>query len=522
MSKPKSLKDMFINQEINLNNTKSYALDNIISEGISFKGNSMTRAVIYARYSAGPNQTDQSIDGQLRTCEQYIKNKGFSYIGHYADRHISGKTDKRPEFQKMINDAEQGLFDVLVVYSTDRFSRSKYDSAIYKKKLANLGIKICYAAENIPDGPEGILMEALMEGWAQYYSEELSRKIKRGMRESEMKAKWLGGFGKPLGYTITDDKNFKVDPKTSPYVIEVYKMYLAGDNYASIRRYLSRNGIRTPAGNEYKTDAIKRILRNKLYIGTYTHGETELENAVPRIMDDSLFYKVQKKMKTTKKPYTTKGEFLLSGKLYCAACGEKMSGTSGTSKTGTVHYYYKCKNKCRKNISREKLENFIVEQVKSTFSKPTELDSLTNKLFILQNNENAAEETTEAQTKALRDVTRQINNITNALANRPDSAALLDKLDELEAQKSDLKLEIAANKKRPTLSPEAIKAGLQVFLDGFYFDDEETTKKRILEAFVHKVVLSDSSVIIQFNIGDTDGLKTTDLIEFDQTTDWWK
>ena len=90
------------------------------------------KAVIYARYSAGPNQTDQSIDGQLRICKQYIKNKGLEYIGHYADRHISGKTDNRPEFQRMITDAESKKFSVLVVYSTDRFSRSKYDSAIYQ------------------------------------------------------------------------------------------------------------------------------------------------------------------------------------------------------------------------------------------------------------------------------------------------------------------------------------------------------------------------------------------------------
>lgn len=481
----------------------------------------MTKAVIYARYSAGSNQTDQSIEGQLRICKQFIKDKNFTYLGHYADKHISGKTDKRPEFQRMISDAEQGSFDVLVVYSTDRFSRNKYDSAIYKKKLSDLGIKIYYAAENIPEGPEGILMEALMEGWAQYYSEELSRKIKRGLRESELKGKYLGGFGKPVGYKITENKDFEIDPVTAPHVIEIYKKYLNGDSYAELGRYLARNGIRTPSGNAYKTDAIKRILTNKLYIGTYTHGEVELENAVPRIMDDKLFYRVQKMMETTKRSKTRKGEFLLTGKLYCAACGEIMTGTSGTSKTGDIHYYYKCKNKCRKAIPRDKLEGFIVEQVKSTFNEPAELDDLANKVFILQNNENASEEASESQTKALRDVNRQISNITNALANRPDSTALLNKLDDLEAQKEELETEIAINKKGPTLSLEAIKAGLQVFLDGFYFDDAETTKKRILEAFIHKVVLSDSSVIIQFNIGCPEGLKTTDLIEFDQSDSWW-
>lgn len=121
----------------------------------------MKKAVIYARYSAGSGQTDQSIEGQVRECKSYIKQQGFELVGTYADRHITGRTDRRPEFQRMITDAETGKFDVVVVYTTDRFSRSKYDSVVYKKQLKDLGIQICYAAENIPDGPEGILLEEI-------------------------------------------------------------------------------------------------------------------------------------------------------------------------------------------------------------------------------------------------------------------------------------------------------------------------------------------------------------------------
>jgi len=481
------------------------------------------RAVIYARYSAGANQTDQSIEGQLRVCKQYIENKGLSYTGHYADRHISGKTDKRPEFQRMISDAESGSFDVLVVYSTDRFSRNKYDSAIYKKRLAELGIKIYYAAENIPDGPEGVLMESLMEGWAQYYSEELSRKIKRGMHESEMKAKYLGGFGWPPGYRITPERDFEIDEAAAPHVVEVYKMYLAGRTYADISRYLCRNGIKTRAGNIYSTGAVKRLLTNKLYIGTYAHGEVVIEDAVPRILDDKLFYEVQKKMKKNERPQVRRGDFLLSGKLYCAACGGKMTGISGTSRTGDLHYYYTCKNgKCRKPIVKDKLENFIVEQVREVFTSPSEFEALADKVFALQSEKNASQDDSAALKKRLQSVSRQISNITNAIASKSDSPALLEKLSELEVQKEDLRMEIATTKKGPTLSREAIEAGLKVFLDGFYFDDEETSKKRILEAFIHKVVLSDSSVIVQFNVGDdAEGLKTTELIEFDQSEAWW-
>lgn len=474
------------------------------------------RAVIYARYSAGPNQTDQSIDGQLRICKQYIENKGYEYTGYYADRHISGKTDNRPEFQRMITDAEAKRFGVLVVYSTDRFSRNKYDSAIYKKKLKDLGIKICYAAENIPEGPEGILMEALMEGWAQYYSEELSRKIKRGMHETALKAKYLGSYP-PIGYKINENKDYIVDEDIAPHVVEVFKMFLKGSTYAELGRYLSGKGFRTNAGKVFSGQTIKRTLANERYIGTYINSGVKIENAIPAIVDKGLFYEVQKKMKEEKKNYAKKGDFALSGKLFCGKCGKPMTGTSGTSKTGKAHYYYTCKNKCRKNISRNKLEGFIVEQVREVFSSPSEIDSLVDKLFILQQAKNASEDESGAQRDKLKDVNKQISNLVNAIAARPDSQALLSKLDELEDLKADLEIDIATNKKGPSLSKDAIRAGLQVFLDGFYFDDKKASRKRLIDAFIYKVVVFDSGTIIWFNIGDGDDLKTTDLIEFDQS-----
>lgn len=473
------------------------------------------KAVIYARYSAGPNQTDQSIDGQLRICKQYIKNKGLEYIGHYADRHISGKTDNRPEFQRMITDAEAKKFSVLVVYSTDRFSRSKYDSAIYKKKLKDLGIKICYAAENIPEGPEGILMEALMEGWAQYYSEELSRKIKRGMHESAMKAKYLGSYP-PIGYKINDDKDYIVDEDMAPHIVEVFKRFLQGATYADLGRYLSSKGFRTNAGKVFSGQTIKRTLMSERYIGTYINSGVRIENAIPAIVDKDLFYEVQKKMKSEKKNHSKKGNFALSGKLYCGACKNPMTGASGTSKTGAVHYYYVCRSKCRKNINRDKLESFVVEQVRKVFSSSSELDLLADKLFALQTERNASENDSGAQKNKLKDVNKQIDNLVIAIASRPDSQALLSKLDELEDLKADLEIDIATNKKRPMLSYEEIRSGLELFLKGFNFDDEMTTRKRIIDAFVHKVIIYDSGITIQFNVGDGDELKTTDLIEFDQ------
>ena len=114
--------------------------------------------VIYARYSAGPRQTDQSIDGQLRVCTEFCKQRGLTVVDTYCDRHISGRTDERPEFQRLIADAKAHKFEAVVVYKTDRFARNKYDSAIYKRELRRNGIQIFYAAESrLPERPWSIL-----------------------------------------------------------------------------------------------------------------------------------------------------------------------------------------------------------------------------------------------------------------------------------------------------------------------------------------------------------------------------
>lgn len=146
------------------------------------------RTVIYARYSEGGKQTEQSIEGQVRECKEYAKAQGLTIVDKYIDRHITGKTDHRPNFQRMIKDSSKHLFDAVLVWKTDRFARNRYDSAIYKNALKKNGVKVLYAKENIPDGPEGIILESMLEGMAEYYSAELSQKIKRGMRKAPTNA----------------------------------------------------------------------------------------------------------------------------------------------------------------------------------------------------------------------------------------------------------------------------------------------------------------------------------------------
>ena len=180
----------------------------------------MKNAVIYARYSS-TNQNEQSIDGQLRECRAFAEREGYTVIETYVDRALTGRNDNRPDFQRMIIDAKKRQFQYVIVYKLDRFARNRYDSAIYKHKLKQCGVKVISATENISDNPEGVILEAVLEASAEYYSLELSQKIKRGYRESMMKGNYIGG-SVPLGYKVVN-KKLVIDEATEHIIKAISK-----------------------------------------------------------------------------------------------------------------------------------------------------------------------------------------------------------------------------------------------------------------------------------------------------------
>ena len=164
--------------------------------------------VIYARYSSHA-QRDVSIEQQVADCEAYAKMNNLRVVKVYADRALSGTSDKRPEFQKMLRDAERGRWSYVLCWKVDRFARNRYDSATYKFRLKRYGVRVIYAKESIPDGPEGILLESVLEGSAEYYSANLSQNIKRGMRYNALACKVNNG-SMPFGYCKGPDGRFAI------------------------------------------------------------------------------------------------------------------------------------------------------------------------------------------------------------------------------------------------------------------------------------------------------------------------
>ena len=223
--------------------------------------------VIYARYSSD-NQREESIDGQLRECQAFARKTDITLLEPYIDRALSAKTDNRPNFQKMIKDSASKKFDVVIVWKLDRFARNRYDSAHYKSVLRKNGVRVMSATESISEGAEGILLESMLEGMAEYYSAELSEKVVRGLTENALKCKYNGGKI-PIGYHIDENQFYQINPVTAPAVLEAFQKYANGATMQEITDELNIKGIRTTQGTKVTLNTVTRMLHNRKYIGEY-------------------------------------------------------------------------------------------------------------------------------------------------------------------------------------------------------------------------------------------------------------
>ena len=224
---------------------------------------------IYARYSNGPNQTDQSIEGQVADCRAYAERNGIQIVEIYADRHISGKSIVgRNEFQRMLHDAEQHRFECVIVWKIDRFGRDRQDIAISKMKLKKAGVRLMYAEEAVPEGPEGIILESVLEGLAEYYSADLRQKILRGMRETAKKGQYCGQ-PLPIGYAVDEDRHIIIDEEKAAVVREAFQMHIAGAQTKELIELFRKNGITGRRGRPISQAVIYRMLRNEKYLGRF-------------------------------------------------------------------------------------------------------------------------------------------------------------------------------------------------------------------------------------------------------------
>ena len=349
----------------------------------------MKTAVIYARYSSD-SQTEQSIEGQLRVCEEFAQRNNIIILNTYIDRAMTGTNDNRPDFQQMIKDSANKEWQYVIVYKLDRFSRNKYETAKNKKILRDNGVKLLSAMENIPDTPEGIILESLLEGMAEYYSAELAQKVKRGMHETRLKGNFQGGT-LPYGYKLNGRK-IEIDETTVEVVRFIFKQYAMGKFVRNIIEELNSKGI-YKNGKPFALNTIYGILKNEKYTGIYRKNNEVYENMFPQIIDNETFEKVRARSKVNHYgKRSIKTIYLLRNKLVCGYCGKPISAESGTTRLGKKINYYKCigkkkyHNGCiKETIRQDILEDYILKIIITELSKPKVQHTMIKRLMDIQN-----------------------------------------------------------------------------------------------------------------------------------------
>lgn len=299
------------------------------------------RAAAYPRYSSD-NQREESIVAQMRAIEEYCKRKGYTLVATYPDEARSATTDQRPEFQKMIQDSEKGLFEVIVVHKFDRFARDRYDSAYYKRLLNKNGVRLESVLEQLDDSPESVILESVLEGMAEYYSKNLAREARKGMLENAKNALHAGGRP-PYGLKLNGNMKYEIDEERAKAVQIYFHGIKSGMSVARIAQTLNEQGFRTQTGRKFTNNSFQSWASNRKYKGDYTwdvsakkradgkrntndkkplQEQTIIPNAIPAIIEPELWDEVNKMMQLRKqKPGAMKTKicYLLTEKLSVAS-----------------------------------------------------------------------------------------------------------------------------------------------------------------------------------------------------------
>ena len=490
--------------------------------------------VIYARYSSH-NQTEQSIEGQIKVCREYAERNKYNIIHIYKDEARSGKNDSREQFQKMIEDSAKKQFEGILVYQLDRFARNRYDSATYKAKLKKNGVRVYSAKENISDDASGILMESVLEGMAEYYSVELGQKVKRGMGINADNCFYNGG-AVPLGFTLIEvnsaytdkmgrpvkKKKYVLDEEKAPLIKQAFEMYANGHLMKEVFEWLNHKGIRTNTGKKFTKSSLRSIFNNKKYKGTYFYDGVEIEDGMPRIVNDVTFDRVQERLKkNAQAPSRTKAKelYLLTTKLFCGTCKEMMTGTSGTSQNREIHHYYTCKGRkehnCnRKNVKKDYIEELVLDLARKELTEEN-IEIIAKAVY-----ETAYKKQDHSRIKQLQ---REILKLQKGRDNLFDSLkicydndvkqSIFEEISKMEQQRRELEFQI---KEEESNIFQISEKDIKNFLTGLRNGDNNSKKYRqmIIDVLVYRVYLYDTHITIVYTIQNDNGERVTKDIPF--------
>lgn len=469
--------------------------------------NSIITGAIYARYSSH-SQKEESIEQQIEECTAFAEANGVTVTEIYADKAISGRTDRRNEFQRMMRDAERRKFQVVIAYKSNRIARNMLNALQYEAKLDTYGIKTLYAKEEFGNTAAGRFALRTMMNVNQFYSENMSEDIKRGMKDNAESCKINGVI--PYGFK-NNNGHYAIDEPRAAIVREIFSKVASDIPFVEILNDLNSRGIRTKTGKAWNKNSFHRMLVNERYIGVYEHSGIRVADGIPAIVDKEIFYTVQDKLKqrnqTRRSPNS---EYLLTGKMFCGNCGRPMIGICGTSCTGQLHYYYACQGKrlekcCDKeNIPRDMIEQLVVDLARTCISKEDVTRWLVDGFIKLKQEvkKNSPLPMMESELAARK---KALANVMKAIEAGIFNDTTAERMKELENDIQNIERSISIGKlmydekvdgERMEFYLEKLRAGTP---------DNPKYRKELINVLVKRVRLWDDRIEIEFNFTGTDG-----------------
>lgn len=493
------------------------------------------RVAQYARFSSD-NQRTESIDAQLRAMNQFCKQQHWQIVATYTDEARSATTDNRPQFQQMIADSGKGMFDIVLVHKLDRFSRDRYDSAIYKKRLKKNNVQLCSVLERIDDSPESIMMESVLEGMAEYYSRNLGREVMKGMKETALQCKHTGGCP-PLGYDVGEDRKLVINKREAEAVKIIFEMYAEGHGYSAIIDCLNEHGYTTKRGRIFGKNSLYEILSNEKYTGVFVFNKAasrsdgrrnnhayktsdkiiRVGGGCPEIISKTLFEKVQRikaKNRRNTGRYHGKEFYLLTGRVFCGVCGKRIQGNlrfSGERKNRLSTYRCDehrsvCKNK---ENNKDYLDAYVADLLRQKIFNKAALRrriNAVNKYIATYNAE--FNEHYESIKNELDEVAIALANITAAVEKGILTDTLIERSETLEQRKNEIQARLATIRRF-----EPLKLEKYLYLIDAYKTMKRNTAefRTFVQTYIDKVVTYPYhiEIVLDVGFGVTDELKDT-------------
>jgi site-specific DNA recombinase len=400
------------------------------------------RAAVYMRVSTTRQADhDLSIPDQLRKAEDYCALKGWDVAATYEERGASGRSDRRPEFQRLIEDAcsREHPFDIVLVHSLSRFARDAVDVALYERKLEKVGVKLVSITQDFSDDANGKLLRQIIAAVDEKQSADNAVHTLRAMQENARQGFW-NGSQPPLGYETyaaerrgdKTKKRLRIAEHEAEIVRQIFRLYVQGDGRSGpmglkkVASYLNERGFRTRHGKRFSIQYLHKVLTNHAYIGKAFFNQNDsrtrkpkpreewIQIPVPAIVDEDTFDAAQRLLaernpKQTP-PRVTNNPVLLSGAAHCSKCGSRMRLRTGK---GGQYRYYTCagaadkgKSACKGySIPEATLDGIVLDAFEQRILDP---DRLTDVLANLTERATGSRSRMQDSLKALNKERREV------------------------------------------------------------------------------------------------------------------